>query len=106
MPHGFCRKGFHMPRVGIVALVAVHIHAQPALRRNPAEAFHRCLAVRHRALKVRDAAHYVHALVERGFEQCLRQRVPQVAVLRKGDELQVDQGGDLPPDLQQCFHRQ
>ena len=57
-------------------------------------AFRLAAPVRHRALEMRDAADDVDALVERALEILRGGRRAEIAVLRKGDELQVDIGRD------------
>ena len=52
-------------------------------------------AIRHRALEMRDAADDVDAHVERAVQVLAALGRAVVAVLREGDELQVDIGRDL-----------
>ena len=56
-------QAFDVATHWVVALVAMHIHAQTALCRQLAEPAYALCAVGHRALEVRNAAHYVHAHV-------------------------------------------
>ena len=57
-------------------------------------AFRLVAPVRHRALEMRNAADHVDALVERALEVLRGVRRAEIAVLREGDELQVDIGRD------------
>ena len=77
-------------RQRVVALVAVHVHAQAALGGELAEHAHALRAVGHGALEVRDAADHVDAQVERALQVGQRGGRAQHAVLREGDELQVE----------------
>ena len=73
----------------------MHVHTQSARRRDLAEDAHRLGAFGHRALEMRNAADDVDALVERAHEVgAARPRERSSAVLRKGDELQVEIGRD------------
>src|SRR4029077_15304763 len=81
-----------MARHGIVGLVAVHIHHQPAPSRDLAQSKHRRRSIGHGALEMRDAADNVNAKVERALELGDRARRPPVAVLRKRNELQIEIG--------------
>ena len=83
-----------MARERVVGLVAMHVDHQPALRGDLAERGDAGGAVGHGALEMRDAADDVDAEVERAVEVLRRGRRAVVAVLRKGDELQVDIGRD------------
>src|SRR3546814_7244320 len=56
---GLVGEALDVPREGIVALVAVHVHQQAAPGGDFAELPHRFRAVCHGALEMRDAAHHV-----------------------------------------------
>ena len=88
-------------RQRVVGLVAVDVDQQAALRCDLAERFEAARPVLHRALEMRDAADHVDALVERALEILRSIRRAVVAVLREGDELQVDIGSDLLLHLEQ-----
>ena len=64
-------------------------------------ALHARRAVRHRALEMRDAADDVDAHVERALEVLRGVWRAEIAVLREGDELQVDIGRDPSLHLEQ-----
>jgi hypothetical protein len=55
-------------RQRVVAFVAVHVHAQAALGGQFAEDLHALGTVRHGPFEVRDAAHHVHAEVQRALQ--------------------------------------
>ncbi len=59
------RQRFDMPRQRIVGLVAMQIDAQAAFSGEFAQRAHRCRAVAHGALEMRNATHHLDALVER-----------------------------------------
>ena len=88
-------------RQRIVGLVAMHVDHQAALRRDLAEFGDRTRAVGHGALEMRNAADDVDAHVERADGVLARRRRAVEAVLREGDELQVDIGRDLLLHLEQ-----
>ncbi|MCY1425536.1 hypothetical protein D9M71_413250 [compost metagenome] len=95
-----------MPRQRVVRLVAVHVDAQAALGGQFAEDAHRFGAVGHRPLEVRDATDHLDAQVQRALEVVQRAGAAQQAVLREGDQLQVQPGFDLLLHVQQRLHRQ
>ena len=88
-------------RQRIVGLVAMHVDHQAALRGDLAELGDRARAVGHGALEMRDAADDIDAEVERADCVFARRRRAVEAVLREGDELQVDIGRDLLLHLEQ-----
>ena len=90
----------------VVALVAVHVHQQAALGRQLAQQPHAGCALFTGPLEVQDAADHVHAQVEREFQVVHAAFGAQHAVLRKGDQLQVDIGRDAAFDFEQGFDRQ
>ena len=94
-------QGLDVARERIVGLVAMHVDAQAALGSDLAQRADRCGAVRHRALEMRDAADDVDAPVERAFEVFAAPRRAVVAVLRKGDELEVEVGRDAALHLEE-----
>jgi hypothetical protein len=79
----------------------MQVDGKAAIRRDLAQPFHRPRAVRHGPFEMRDAAHHVHAHVERADQVFLRALGPEKTVLREGHQLQVDIGGNAFPDLQQ-----
>ena len=88
-------------RQRVVGLVAMDVDEQAALLGDLAERLQARRAVGHRALEMRDAADDVDALVERALEVLRGGRRAEIAVLRKGDELQVDIGRDRLLHLEQ-----
>ena len=84
----------------------MHVDHQPALGGDLAELGHRAAAVLHGALEMRDAADDIDAEVERADGVLPGGRRAVEAVLREGDELQVDIGRDLLLHVEQRFHRQ
>ena len=103
---GLIGERFDVARQRVVALIAMQVDHQPALGRDLAQSLHRSRAVGHRALEMRDAADYVDAEVERALQVRRGGRRAEIAVLRKGDELQVEIGRDLLLHLEQRFDRQ
>ncbi len=99
-------QGLDVARQRVVAFVAVHVHHQPALGGDGAQHAHRLGTLLRGALEMRDAADHVHPEVERALEVGQRARRPQQAVLREGDELQVQVGLDPLAHVQQRLHRQ
>ncbi len=79
---------------GIVALVAMHVDQQPALLGDGAERGDARRAVGHGPLEMRDAADDIDTEIEGAFEILRSRRGTVIAVLREGDELEVDIGGD------------
>ena len=73
--------------------------ARPRLAAISHSAFTERRAIRHRALEMRDAADDVDAEIERALQIVGRARRTEIAVLREGDELQVEIGRDLLLDL-------
>ena len=104
-PLGLTGEGLDMARHRIVALVAMQVDHQPAPGGDLAQRLHRSRSVRHRALEMRDAADDVDAEVERALEVARRGWGPEIAVLRKGDELQVEIGFHLLFHLDERFDR-
>ncbi len=100
-PHGLRRQRLHMARQRVVALVAMHVDAQSAFRRDLREGPDRGGALRHGALEMRDAAHHLHALVEGAQQVLARSRIAEESVLRESDELHIDPGRHLAFDLDQ-----
>ena len=100
------RERLDVPRQRIVGFVAMHVDPQAALRRDLAQHAHRLRAFGHRALEMRNAADDVDALVERALEVVVRALGAQQAVLRKGDELQVEIRRDALAHLEQRIDRQ
>ena len=92
-------------RERVVAFVAMHVHAQPALGGQLAEQLHAGRAFVHRALEVRDAADDFDAQVQRAFQVGQGAGCAQDAILRKGHQLQIEPAGDAVLHLQQCTHR-
>ena len=84
----------------------MHVDHQAALRRDLAQRLHRRRAVGHGALEMRNAADDIDAHVERALEILRRVRRAEIAVLRKGDELQVEIGRDLLLHFEQRFDRE
>ena len=56
-------------------------------------------AVRDRALEMGYPADHIDAHIERPGEIGRRCRRAEIAVLRKGNDLEIDIGGDFPPHL-------
>ena len=83
----------------------MHVDPQAALRRQLAELADGLGAVGHGALEMRDAAHHVDAAVERGDDPLVRLGRSQVAVLREGDELEVEIRRHLALDVEQHLDR-
>ena len=79
-----------MARHRVVALVAMQVDHQAALRGDLAQGAHRGRAVGHRPLEMRNAADDVDAEVERPLEVAGGAGRAEIAVLREGDELQVE----------------
>ena len=79
---------------------------KPARRRDLAQRAHGSRAVRHGALEMRNAADDLDALVERALEIRDRGGRAVVAVLREGDEFEVDVGRDLALHLEQRVDRE
>ena len=90
---------FDMAAHRVVALVAMHVHAQAARRRNLAQLLHRRRTIRHRAFEMRDTAHNIDAHVESADRIVARGWVTVKTVLWKGHELQVDIAFDLVAHL-------
>ena len=67
-PMRFRRQRLDVAGQRIVALVAMQVDHQPALRGDLAQRFHRRGAVGHRAFEMRDAADDVDAEIERALE--------------------------------------
>ena len=95
-----------MPRQRVIGLVAVHVHPQSALGSQLAQQLHAGRTFAHGAFKMRNAAHHVHAQIERALEVVQAPWGAQHAVLRKGDQLQVQVGRNAVFDLQHGAHRQ
>ena len=95
-----------VPRHRVVGFVAVHVHAQAALRRQLAQQLHALRAVGHGALEVRNAADHFDAEVQRALQVVQRTGRAQHAVLRKRNQLQIEVRGDSLLDFQQGLHRQ
>ena len=91
-PLGFGGEGFDVAGKRVVAFVAVQVDHQPASCGDFAQGLHRRRAFRHRAFEMRNAADDVDAEIERALEIPRRGRRAEIAVLRKGDQLQVEIG--------------
>ena len=104
-PGGFRRQHLDMPRHRIIAFVAVDIDGQTAIRRDAAEPAQRLGPRLHRAFEMRDAADHIDAHVERAQQVRFGVRTAQQAILRKGDQLQVDVRGHKAADLDQRLGR-
>ena len=112
-PHRLTGQHLDMARHRVIGLVAMHVDPQAASRGHLAQQPHRLAAVGHRALEVRNAADHVHAEIERPLEQlqggqpALRivaaRVVAQHALLRKGDQLQIEIGRHPPTHLEHRF---
>ena len=100
-PLGVIGQGFDVARQGVVAFIAVHVDHQAALGGKLAQGRHRRGAVGHGALEVRDAAHHVDTHVERPDHGLPVGRQPEIAVLGKSYQLQVEVGLELLTDVQQ-----
>jgi hypothetical protein len=100
-PAGLGRQSLDMARHRIVAFVAMHVDHQPALCRDPAQRRDRSCAVFHGAFEMRDAADDIHPHVERAGQRRLGLGAAVIAVLREGDQLQVDIGRDPFAHLEQ-----
>ena len=87
---GLPRQHLDVTREGVVALVAVHVHQEMALGRDPTQALDRRGTVGHGPLEMRNATHHVNAHVERRREGAFGLGPAQVAVLGEGDELEID----------------
>ncbi len=98
---GLIGQALDMARQRIVRLVAMHVDGQAALGGDLAELLHRLRALRHGPLEMRDAADDIDALVEGPKQVLPRLRIAQESVLGEGDELEIEEGGDLPLHLQQ-----
>ena len=83
---------FDMARQRVVGFVAMDVHRQAAVGGDLAELGQRGRALFHRAFEMRDAAHHVHAHVERAQQVLPPGGAAQEAVLRKGHQLQVEIG--------------
>src|SRR4051812_16142007 len=84
------RQRLDMPRRGVVGLVAMEIDEEAALGRDLAERNDGSRAVRRRALEMRNATDDLDAKIERALEIGERPRRAVDALLREGDELQVE----------------
>ena len=73
----------------------MHVDRQAAIGGDPAERFDRGASVVHRPFEMRDAADDVDAHIERAVERLYAVLGAVVAVLREGDELQIDIGFHL-----------
>ena len=102
---GLPGQGLDMAGIGVVGLVAVEVDEEAALGRSLAEGLHRPGAVVRGALEVGDASDHVHPPVEGPGHVVGRAPVAVVAVLREGDELEVDPRGELLAELEQRVHR-
>ncbi|MCY1293832.1 hypothetical protein D9M70_431040 [compost metagenome] len=103
--HGLGRQRLDVARQRVIGLVAMHVDGQAALGSDAAERLHRACAILHRPLKMGNAADDIDAHVERTLKRCHAIGRAVVAILREGNELQVDIGRDLLPDLEQRFGR-
>ena len=92
-----------MARHRIVGLVAMHVDHQAARGGDLAQLGDRARAVGHRALEMRNAADDVDAHVQRTNCAVARGRRPVEAILREGDQLQVDMVADLVAHRQERF---
>ena len=92
---------------GIVGLVAMHVDQQPALGGDLAQARTEAAPILHGALEMRDAADDIDAEIEGANGDSASPLGAAIeAVLRKGDELQVEVGCDFLLHLEQGFDRQ
>src|SRR5262245_5739243 len=91
-PLRFVRQSLDMARQRVVGFVAMQVDHQPASGRDLAQRPYGSCAIRHRALKMRDAANDVDAKVERPPEVARRVWGAKIAVLGKCDELQIEIG--------------
>ena len=103
-PYGLFGQRFDMARCRIVGLVAMEIHPEAARRRDLAERAHRLRAVGCRPLEVGDAADHLDALVESARHGLHVAGPSQIAVLREGDELDVEALLHRLPDVKEGFH--
>ena len=82
-------QGLDVAAEGIVAFVAVQVHAQAPLRRQFTGRPDRCRAIRHRSFEMRDAADNVDTCIQRADHLPFGALRPVPAVLREGDKLEV-----------------
>ena len=88
----------------VVGLVAMQVHRQVSGGGDLAELGHGSAALDHGALEMRDAADHVHAEIEGAQRVRPRRGVAIEAVLREGDELEVEIGPDLLAHLEKRPH--
>ena len=84
-----------MTRHRVVRLVAVHVDHQAPLFRDLAKRAYRPRTFRHGPFKMGNTAHHVDAQIQRLGQEILCFGMPEVAVLREGDQLQVDPGAQF-----------
>src|SRR4051794_4112413 len=89
------RQRLDVARLRVVALVAMQVERQAAPLRQPRQHLNAFRALPHRALEMRNAADDVDAEIERPGQVGDPARRTEIAVLREGDELQVEIGFDL-----------
>ena len=92
--HGLGGEGFHVARMRVVGLVAMHVDAQAAVRGDAAERLDRAGAVFHGAFEMGNATDDIDAHVEGAGQRLRRLGAAVETVLREGHQLQVDIGGD------------
>ncbi len=98
---GFVGELFDVPRGRVVVLVAVQVGHQAAFGGDGQERGDGLAAERHGGFEMRGAADDVDAFVEGAAEVVGGFGSGEIAHLRKGDELEVEVGGDDPLDVEQ-----
>ena len=98
---GLKRQRFDVSGERVVRLVAMHVHQLALLGCQLAQQFHAQGALFISALEVRNAAHHVHTHGQRALEFVHALRVAQHAILREGDQLQVQIRRHAAFDFQQ-----
>jgi hypothetical protein len=104
-PLGLADQRLDVAGERIVGLIAMQIDAQSARGGDLAQRPHRGGAVGHGALEMRNAADDLHAAIERPLEIRRHRGRAKIAVLRKGDELEVEIGRNLAFDFEQGVDR-
>ena len=104
-PDRLGRHHLDEPGVVVVGLVAVDVDTQPVLLGERHRELHRGDAVFPGQLVVRDRADDVRAEVDRFAHQLLAAVESEDALLRKRDELDVDQPPDLFPQVDERSQR-
>ena len=98
--HRLGRQGLDMAGQGIVGFVAMQVQHQPSVGGDAAEVADRLRAVLHGAFEMRDAADDLDPHIQRADHVVPPGRRAIQPVLRKGDQLQVQIGGDAAAHLQ------